>query len=72
MELAKQVPSLAVLVWLVIQFNKTIKYAITVFREELSEFKEDRRKTDSVIERNTDVLAHVKGILMVQKSKPGV
>lgn len=63
LELARQVPSLVVLVWLVIQFTKTIKEVVEAFREELKDFKTEMRRTNGVIERNTEVLSHVKNVL---------
>ncbi|MEM4326251.1 MAG: hypothetical protein QXU40_03040 [Candidatus Pacearchaeota archaeon] len=61
LELVKQIPALVVLVWLVIQFTRTIKEVVQAFREEI-------KRINGVIERNTEVLSHVKTIL-TQKGK---
>lgn len=69
LELAKQIPALLVLVYLVIQFTKTIKEVVQAFREELQDFKTEMRRTNGVIERNTEVLSHVKAVLASKKEK---
>lgn len=63
LELVKQIPALVVLVWLVVQFTRTIKEVVKAFREELADFKTEMRRTNGVIERNTEVLSHVKTVL---------
>lgn len=61
-ELAKQIPSLLVLVWLVFQHSKTTKEIMYAFRDEV-------RKMNSVIEHDMEVLSHVKFILQDKKEK---
>lgn len=61
--LAQQVPGLVVLVYLVIQFTKTIREMVKAFREELGDFKKSIERSNRVIELNTDVLNHVKNVL---------
>ena len=68
-ELSRQVPALLVLVYLVIQFTKTIKDVVGAFREELSDFKSSIKQSTSAIERNTEVLTHVKIVLQEKKGE---
>lgn len=66
-ELAKQIPALLVLVYLVVQFTKTIREIVKAFREELGDFKKSIERSNAVIERNTEVLVHVKNFVLKQK-----
>lgn len=66
-KMAQEVPSLAVLVFLVIRFTITIREVVKAFREELGDFKKSIERSNAVIERNTEVLMHVKSFVLKQK-----
>jgi len=72
-KIAQQVPALVVLVYLVIVFTKNIKDTVTKFLK-FVEIKEKRveemaDRMNSAIERNTEVLAHVKVVLNQKKDE---
>lgn len=68
-ELSRQVPALLVLVYLVVQFTKTIREVVGAFRDELGDFKKAMRESASAIERNTEVLSHVKFVLQEKRKE---
>jgi len=72
-KIAQQVPALVVLVYLVIVFTKSMKDTVTKFlsfvQEKEKRVKEMADRMNSVIERNTEVLAHVKVVLSQKKDK---